>query len=666
MSEIQINSLNTWMYDWCGYTSADLIQDNNEFNVEFISNEFAFEIAIEYEMTDEGLKVTIPGNSLREYGDYQLSKVDILPYFTATPNMIGDKVVDGYTIIPDGSGAIMEHNNNKANLYDPYVKRIYTTDLSEKSVTKKATNYDILLPMYSVVNTVDGITSAVIVEAKSMASQLELRATTSGYGALGENHNRHNFKAYIREGQLVKIGVYSKDPIQKITNRLLTEDIILDYSFYTNARGSEYEGSNIDYSFIAQRYREKVIAKYGMENKMETTYSPVLDIDVVGAYTYKNNFLGIQYKAKGTMTTYKQLKEIIDTYKEQGVEYINIFYQGWRKEALVDVSFKKIKTNRLLGSKAELEQLAKEKNVTIYPYVNLGEINDYQENFGSNHYTTRDVIGEIITKQPYAINTNTYDPKGRKISVVSPHYYYAFTQSLVDSYIKLFGEDVAEANGVGINSISIDNFGSALAGDYKKNNEMYKTEAIREQLRSLDLVAENIKNINLYTPYEYSFKYITHAKDIPYESTQKELLDYSIPFYQLVVNGIFDYSSDSINSNIEDGVNYHIMKLIETGSNPQFTFTYDSSSELIRTEYNYYYNTQYTEWLNEVKTVYSELNGLGIYAGKLVAHERIEPNVYIVTYQVGNQQIRIGLNYSFSNITVGTTAIAAKSYVVLQ
>lgn len=666
MSLLVVDNLYTWMYDWCGYTSADLVQDNTEFNVENIPNEIAFEVAIEYEITENGLKVTIPGNALREFGEYQLSKLDILPYFTATPNMIDGNVVDGYTIIPDGSGAIMEHNNEKANLYDPYVKRIYTTDLSEKSVTKKATNYDILLPMFSVVNTVEGVTSAVIVEATSMESQLELRATTSGYGALGENHNRHNFKAYLREGQIVKIGVYSKDPVQKMTDKLLTEDIVLECSFYSNATGSDYQNENIDYSFIAQRYRERIISKYGLENKVDTTATPVLDIDVIGAYTYEDNFLGIHYNAKGSMTTYKELKEMIDTYKENGVEYINIFYHGWRKEALVDVTFKKLKTHRILGSKKELEELAKESNVTIYPYVNLGEVNKYQENFGSNHYTTRDVVGEIITKKPYAINTNTYDPKGRKISVISPHYYYAFTQSLVDSYVKLFGEDVADANGVGINSISIDKFGSALAGDYKKNNEMYKTAAIREQLKSLDLVTENIQNLNLYTPYEYAFKYVTHAKDIPYESTQKELLDYSIPFYQLVVNGIFDYSSNSINANIESGLDYHVMKLIETGANPQFTFTYDSSSELIRTEYNSYYNTQYTEWLNEVKTIYSELKGLGIYAGTLVSHERISPNVYVVTYQVGNQQIRIGLNYSFSNIVVGTTTIAAKSYAVLQ
>ena len=65
-------------------------------------------------------------------------------------------------------------------------------------------------------------------------------------------------------------------------------------------------------------------------------------MDVVGAYTYTDNFLGFSYNAKGTMTTYEELSEILATYLGVGVEYINVFYKGWRKEALVNTSFKRI------------------------------------------------------------------------------------------------------------------------------------------------------------------------------------------------------------------------------------------------------------------------------------------------------------------------------------
>lgn len=653
MSDIVINNLHKWLYEWCGYSKSDLEKDNKTFGVENQKNDLVFEVAIEYDLTEEGLKVIVPGNSIRQYGNFDICKLDILPYFTSTP-----EGVNGYTIIPDGSGSILEHDNGKSNLYNPYVKRIYTTDLSQTSATKQVTSYDIMLPMYAVVNG----TSAIIADVEQMASQLELRATTSGYGNLGETNNKNYFRAYLRESQMVYIGTYSKDPVQKFTKQLITEDIIIDFKILgESGRTKEYT-----YSEIAQLYREILLKRYEkLNSKHDTTPTPVLDIDVIGAYTYKDNFAGFSYSAKGTMTTYEELGKMIEEYNDLGIKYINVFYNGWRKEALVNTTFKSLKLSSLLGTKKQLKALIeKHEKVTIYPYVSIGEINNYQESFGSNHYTTRDVIGEIINKYPYDLSTNAYDKKANKIEVVSPHYYYRFTESLVDSYIKLFGKDTAKKNYIGINSISIDKFGSALAGDYKKNNEMFKINAIQEQIRSLELVAKNIQNINLYQPYDYAFEFISHAKDVPFESTQKELLDYSIPFYQLVINGMFDYSGESINMNIEKTIDYHIMKLIETGSNPQFTFTYDSSSELIKTNYNYYYNTEYSNWLHEVQTIYDTLVDLDIYSCQLVAHEKLDTNVFKVTYSDGaGKQINIILNYSLASVNIpGVGTIAAKSY----
>lgn len=672
MSELVLKDLYKWLYEWCGYTDVELADDNKEFDIDIKNDRVAFEIAIQYELTDNGLEVVVPGNSVREFGGRTICNIDILPYFTSTPANLDNpglyvdgELTKGYTVIPDGSGCIMEHDNGKSNIYEPYIKRLYTTDLSQTSVVKGPVSYDIMLPMYAVVNG----DSAVIVDAKQMASQLELRATTSGYGTNGESNNTNYFRAYVRESQDVYIGTYSKEAVRKFTNQRLTDDIIIDYRFVSNPGGS------LDYSDIAKIYRDIIIEKYYGDMSIDDIYkdktnTPVLDMDIIGSYSYTDNFLGISYTAKGTMTTYKELGEIIDKFtKEIGIEYINVFYKGWRKEALLDVSFKKIKLSSLLGSKKELKALTSaNKNVNIYPYVSLGQLNSYQESYGDNHYTSRDVIGEIITNYPYDMNTNTYAKKGNKISVLSPHYYYAFSKSLLNSYVKAFNID-NEKKSLGINSISIDNFGSALSGDYKKNSEMFKNDAIREQIKSLDLINEGIKNINLYQPYDYAFSYISHAKDIPYQSTQKELLDYSIPFYQLVVNGLFDYSSENINANIEDGVEYHVMKLIETGANPQFIFTYDSSAKLINTIYNEYYNTQYSNWLETVSSIYNELVRLGIYECQLTSHTKLSENIYLVTYHnnVTDQDIRIILNYSFARYHYNGTNqdVAAKSYLVL-
>ena len=106
------------------------------------------------------------------------------------------------------------------------------------------------------------------------------------------------------------------------------------------------------------------------------------------------------------------------------------------------------------------------------------------------------------------------------------------------------------------------------------------------------------------------------------------------------------------------------MRCIETGSNPAFTFTFDDSSELLQTDYNNYYYTLYSRWLEDVKKVFDELNTLGIYNGRLISHERLSNDVYKVTYQTTDgYTIQIILNYQRIAWTDGTYNVPAKSYV---
>jgi len=104
--------------------------------------------------------------------------------------------------------------------------------------------------------------------------------------------------------------------------------------------------------------------------------------------------------------------------------------------------------------------------------------------------------------------------------------------------------------------------------------------------------------------------------------------------------------------------------MIQTGSNISFTFSYDSPSALLQSDYNTYYYTLYTQWLEEVQSAYNQLNALGISKCRLVNHDRIANNVYEVTYKSDNQTIRILLNYNQATVTAKGYTIPASSYVL--
>lgn len=638
MGNLARNDLYKYFYGWCNYTEEDLINDNNEFGQEVNISKPEYSIAIEYELNEKGLNVSVPGNSIKEDASYPLTTIDILPYFTAT-----EKSIDGYTVIPDGSGAVLEHNNGKN--FKKYQKRVYTTDLTNVSAINQGEFPDLMFPMYAVINQNN---SGVLAYATSAAGQLQLTADISGRQ---DSYNVNYYTAYLRESTEIILGTasYDKKILVKWTDMKSTNDININYELLAD--------DELNYSKVAKKYREILIEQYNITNKNDTTTSPTLNIDVLGSYTYKDNFLGIPYTAKDSLTTIDQLNEMIEKFKSFGIENINAFYLGWTTSGLVNKTFEKMKVSSLLGSKDKFKQLLNDSasGVTVYPYVSFSEFSKYYESFGNSHYTTHGVDGDRIIKYPYDLNSNVYDKKKDKIYVLSPRYYESFGQVLSTNFKKATNN---------YNAIAIENLGSGLSGDYRKNITTFKVDAIKNQIAVLDnLYQEGINNLTLYTPYDYAFKYTTVARNIPYETTKYEILDYSIPFYQLVVNGMFDYSSESINAESGKGTMEHVMRMIETGSNMMFTFSGDSSEKLIQTDYNTYYYTLYTDWLNEVESIYHTLDDLGIYQGELVSHEYLGNNVFKVVYATNNEDITIYLNYSRNSYTLPNgDVVEAKNY----
>ena len=110
LTELALTGLYEIFYNVCGYTKEELEKDNLEFGVVNEKTYPTFEVSIKYTLEDEGLKVELINESIVDYEEYPLIYIDILPYFCAATHE-----ETGYSLIPDGSGAILEHNNGKAN-----------------------------------------------------------------------------------------------------------------------------------------------------------------------------------------------------------------------------------------------------------------------------------------------------------------------------------------------------------------------------------------------------------------------------------------------------------------------------------------------------------------------------------------------------------------------
>lgn len=659
------------------YTTDDLTLDLAEHDVENTSTNATFKVCIEYQLTEKGLTTTILNNSIYEsHKDvYPLYRIDVLPYFTSEIYQVehdgNNYATSGDMVIPDGSGALIELNNGKTN-YTQYSKRIYSTDLAFGNEIKQSETVDVLLPMLAITsdrlydvntNQVFKNSSAIIARVDKGAAQASISANVSLFN---DSFNKAYFSFTYRESQLVTIGTgyYAKE-ISKFTEDFVKTDAVIDYYVYSSNE------KDYTYSDVAREYQKILVEKGILNNEhKDTTDSTVINAEVLGMYDYTTNFLGIVYSGFDTLTTYEQTEEIIKALKAWNAKEINLLFKSWRDGGLINETFKDMSFANKLGSKKEYKALLsflEESNITMYPVTSFLEINKYSDSFGKTRYSTRDVSSEYTEKYPYDLAGNMYDKTKRAYYILSPKFYSKFAEILASNFNKKNPD---------LHAMAFEKLGASMVGDYEKREVLYRNESVLAQIDAFEVMAKDnrITDISLNSPYEFAAKYANNITELPYEATLYEIFNYSIPLYQLVFSGYKDYSGLVINANDEISLTKHLMNILSTGSNVQFTFTYDNSSELIQTDYNHYYYTQYSQWQTEVQEILNVLDGYEIHKYALTNHEVYEGynSVYKVTYTNkydANDSFNVYLNYSEKIVPItianGTTQnLASWNYYV--
>ena len=617
MSGIVIGRLQQYMYDTCGYTIEDTEYDNLQNGVVIALRKPRFEVAVEYILTEEGFNAKIINNSIVEEDYSPIVYIDLLPYFGSAS--VDD---DGYMFIPDGTGAIMNLNNGKTH-QERYSKRIYGTDLSEFKTIQPEAEESITLPVFGMAKTSSDVAYLAIIN--NGASQASIIADISGRK---DSYNRLYSRVHYREVQLFQLGT-SFDVLS--LEMWTKERVALDYEInFIFLRGEE-----ANYVGMAKVYRNYLINEKSLLN-VDTTDDVILNVNIVGAFNKKEFVLGVPYDSDEKLTTFDNTKTIIEDLNKRGITSIDISLQAWANGGIKQTLNNKIKVEKVLGGEKGLKSLinySKDLGIDIYPEMSLMKTNDYSIMFASSRLSTKSVDGGLMEIYPYNFATKLMDYTKGKTYIISPRYYNSIAQGFINDY--------EEYN---LDSIRLNYLGSVIASDYDKNNLIFRNEAVLYQIKALEYYQESgITDIAVSNAFGYTLPYITKIYDAPLETSMYQIFDDSVPFYQLVVSGLIDYSGMTINENSSRTLDWFILKSIETGSNVDFTWSYEDSSILLGTDYEEYFYTNYHNWITKASYVVNQLQNTGIYDGYLVNHTIIAPGVYLVEYSNG---VEVVLNYT--------------------
>ena len=667
--------------------------DNEKFNYDTITSLPVVQIGLQIKLTDNGLKITIMQESLVDSNNasesdvvviknetqsqkisdlnktYILYKMEAFPYMAYVDNKGLDvsESQKGSIIIPDGSGATITFDNGKTDMGATAVnKPYYGRDEAFVSTSVLEETEDLMLGMYGFILDKDATHQggAILATIRKGGNQVSLFAQTK------DDVSSANFNATLRLYEEVAIGAYTnKSKFNKWAAELTNSDLEFEYLFL--------DADHANYSDMAIAYREYLqseIAKEGLEINKDATNETVVNLNFLGAFEKYALFLGFKYKTPDSLTTFDEATNIVNELStgvevEGSTRKVNAFsvsYTGWTNEELEYQVGGALKVSSKLGGKKGMQKFAdtlEEMNINFYPEVYITTTHGYDLAYGNLKYTARSVANETAIVYQFDVATQRQNKKVAHTNMINPAYY----NSITDLTLKKLNKLNLDNDNIGAYLVDL---GNTSVGSYSKSSRMiYGQDSIEYQKQNLKKMKENGK-VKIKAPYDYAFAYVDIATDIPMKSTKLAIYDETIPFYQLVISGWFDYTTEEINGTSNYGANWFYAKAIETGANLNFQISASNPTVLLDTDYTYYYQAYYDNWKETIVNLASKIDTLGINKGILKHHELIDKDISLVTYELkdnsGSIQIYVNAtssDYTFTDELGNTIVIPAYGYV---
>lgn len=643
------------------YSIEEAYYENQYFGIEGDLVPVRFRVGMEVSLSDtfDGVNFTILGNTLKEGSGkldandpyshkYKLAYVDFLPYFTSND----EATSEGMLIIPDGSGAVINFNNGAQQLnYNDFRKKLYGRDMNICPIQLPTVDNaeKLMLPMYGYVDFTNQVGVVGIMGNGANSSSLD--AGTLYDSILGKPYNHAKFQTYFRESEEVAVGTnkWNTSKFVKWSSTLNDIDYQYDYIFL--------KADELSYSKVAEVYRKYLVEKHDLV-EADSSSTALVDIDFLGAYERYVLTLGVKHKIKSSLTTFKEATSILEELMGYDVNNLSVSYRGWTEDCMENKARDNYKVAGVLGGISgmnEFKSFLYTNGIDFYPEIYVATNKGYDYSFGNMKYTSKSIGAAYATHYPYNLATNVLDKTYSGTNYVSSQYYTSLVKALMPSFSKLKTEGVYAAD-----------LGNVKVSDYQRGAEIYAEVGSLYQLQALSMFKEEVGKIKLSAPFEYALPYVEYAVDVPMYASGNPIIDYAIPFYQLVVSGLFDYAGPSFNYTGDEQM--ELLKLLETGSNLQFTLSKEDPKILYDTKYNHYSQTYYANWKSKIINTSNVLNDINIHGGRLISHEIVpgRPNVVTVKYSNG---VKILINKSLNNDYVDTArgiTVRAKSYLVLS
>ncbi len=617
-----------------------------------------FWIPLDYVLTENGLTATIPNDEISfDKSEFAINDITLLQYFGSA-----SRQEQGYMFVPDGSGAIVNFNNGKTNINGAVKLQLYGLDDGLARLRQPFKNQTASLPVFGIKKA----SSALFAIIESGNANATIIADIAGKNKNIIDRNRCYSQFRLYEYDELQFSNASKAALI-YQNEMNSADISISYTVLANEKAN--------YSGMAEYYRDYLIDKGALTQKKFTDIP--FNIELVGAYNHDTAFLGVGYTEMKAITTFEQCGELIKKLSEAGVKNISVNYKAWANNGLRNSVYNKVKVLKELGGKkglASLQALADELGVNLYFETELMYVykdtafDGYSSLNDASRMVTRDIayhyqydpISKKAYEQAVAANmfaSSTAYGKSNTATIVSPSAIYNVrkAENASGNANKVL-EDLVE---YGIKGVSLGSMSQHLSGNYKVNDFWDRDEVSKVYAEVAKLYSEELnvmgKGVN-----SYILPYVDSIFEISNTSSNFNLADASVPFYQMVIHGSIEYSGEPINLNGDPTLVY--LQAIEAGSGLYYRWCYENNDKVKDLVFEGMYSLSYVSWLDDAIEMYKKYNDLlkDTSSALIASHEILSENVNKVTYSNG---VVVYVNYGETDyIAEDGTVVKAEDF----
>lgn len=621
------------IFETAGYTAEDREADKQLNAQQANSDTFVFDASIIYRLDGGDLVVEMPLSDLEYTEATPIYTLVPLPYFGA-----GGSADEGYLLVPEGGGALINFNNNKLS-QAAYYANLYGWDmaLSRDAVVHDTRAY------FNVFGIANGDDSFICMMEEGVP-YASVQADISGHGS---SYNYVNACYKVSPSELYQVGDSSSQNIYKFLETLPDETLTQRYRFVNS-------NSYVDMAKTYQGYLKDNYGEYFTENGDEET--PVV-LEIVGAVDKVRQIMGVPVSRPLKLTKYSEAEEMIRQLTSEGMSNISVKFTGWCNGGVNQKLLKKAKTIRALGSKADLKSLgtaAQELGVDFY----LEGVTHYEYDSGllDGFFSFRDAAKFLSRERAelFVYSDITYAAREGIDS------YYLLHPSLIEQNAQVLTE-AAEQYGA---NVAFRDMGKDLSSDYYLKNTVSRQQAMASHAQILKDISDGGKKVMINMGNDYALPYADIVTNMDLSGSGYTIIDEEIPFYQLAVHGFVNYVGAPLNNcgNEEK----ELLESAEYGAGLSFSLMNETAFALQKTLYTEYYASDFAAWHDRMMDIYNRYNSeMGhVFNQQMTGHEKLGDKLSCTVYEDGT---KVYVNYDFTDAeTPDGIQVPARDYLVVR